>query len=183
MQPNYPQNTPPQTPQVPPQDPQQPEYTQQPQQYFNEPQQPQSTQQYGNQPYEQPQYGTQPTDPYDNQQLQPNLYGAQPEPQSVSMVAAAETKSKKPMVILFIVIGAVLLIGLIAGGVYAWQSGLFGGQTEQVVEETPAPVSTEPTYDTPDAIETEITETQKAIDSIDDSQLADGTISDETLNQ
>lgn len=183
MQPNYPQDTQPQTPPQDPVQPAQPTYQQQSApQYFNEPQQPQP-QQYGGQSYEQPQYGTQPTDPYSNQQLQPNLYGTQPESQPVSMVAPAETKSKKPMLIIMIIVGAILLIGLAAGGVYAWQAGLFGGQTEEVVEETPAPAVTEPTYDTPEAIETEITETQKAIDGIDDSQLADDTISDETLNQ
>lgn len=186
MQPNYPQDIPPRNPQPLPQ-PQQPPAYQQPQpqpqpqpQFFNEqPQQPQ-------QPVAQPQYtqnqfngGTQ--DPYD-QQLQPNLYGTQPASQPISMIATEDKPSKKPIVIIMIAVGALLLLGLIGGGIFAWQSGMFGGATEEVVEqqeEAPA----ENTYDTPDLIETEIVDTQKALDAIDDSQLADDTISDQTLNQ
>lgn len=182
MQPNYPQDTPPQSPQPQPQplpQPQQPPAYQQPQpQYFNEqPQQPAVQPQY-----DQSQYGGPSQDPY-NQQLQPNLYGSQPEPQPVSMIATDDKSSKKPMIIIFIAVGALLLVGLIAGGVYAWQSGMFGTGTEEVVEETQEQAPAENTYDTPELIETEIVDTQKALDAIDDSQLADDTISDQTLNQ
>ena len=177
MQPNYPQDTPPQTPQPLPQPQQPPAYQQQPQFFNEQPQQPTVQPQY-----DQNQYGGPAPDQY-GQQLQPNLYGTQPADQPVSMIATEDKTSKKPVLIIIIIVGALLLLGLIGGGIYAWQSGMFGGATEQVIEETQEQAPAENTYDTPELIETEIVDTQKALDAIDDSQLADDTISDQTLNQ
>lgn len=135
--------------------------------------------------FQQQQYGPQQS-PY---QADPYLTAANQQPINPQgtppniFVAEPTIPSKKPFLLIFIILGALLLIALAGGAYYGWKEGWFGGAqtTEQAAPEAPQVV--ESTYDTPDNVQTEIDAVQEALDGIDDSQLADDTISDETLNQ
>ena len=121
-----------------------------------------------------------------NNEYQPDPYLAQssyaPTPDQSSVYVTEPPKKAKKPVLLFVIIGAILLIGILATGAFlAWQSGMFGTAetpTAQTTETTPAT-----TFDTPEAVETELSDVQKALDSIDESQLADDTLSDAALHQ
>jgi uncharacterized protein HemX len=130
------------------------------------------------QPINSPQYSQSTSyeqDPYLTQQpapvQSPNIFVSQP-----------TQKTKKPTALIIGAIAVVFVLLLAGLGFYGWQAGWFGGQQAQ--QQVPAaPVAAEEAFDTAAAIETEITDAQEALDSIDDSQLADDTISDTTLGQ
>jgi len=155
---------------------------QQPPTYPNGQQQPFTTtqppgpSQYPQQPAA-PQYQV---DPYLADPTQPAV--TQPTPQQNVFVSEPVVKSKKPLA-LIIIVGSVILLLAIGGiALYGWQAGWFGGATTEQVTDSPAP-AVESTYETPDSVEKEIGSVQEALDGIDDSQLADDTISNEALNQ
>jgi uncharacterized protein HemX len=96
----------------------------------------------------------------------------------LAATSKGHSKSKKPVVILATIL---LIAGLAAGGYYGWTllqpTATTPAAESTTTDEAPAAI------DTADDITSEVDAIQADLDAIDETELQDATISDQTLNQ